>query len=84
MNQEEILQIVYASLKQIAPETEPEQLGLDENIRQSLHIDSFDALQFIVAISEKLGIDIPEQDYGETSSLRKLLDYLKRKQNETL
>ena len=83
MNQQEILQIVFASLKRIAPETDPEQLGLDENIRQSLNIDSFDALQFIMAISEKLGFDIPEQDYGDTSTLRKLLDYLKRKQKES-
>jgi hypothetical protein len=36
--------------------TEPSELKPDENIRETLNIDSFDALQFIVALDEKLGI----------------------------
>jgi acyl carrier protein len=60
-------------LKKIAPETEPSELKPDENIRETLNIDSFDALQFIVALDEKLGIEIPEQDYGKTSTMKSLL-----------
>jgi protein involved in sex pheromone biosynthesis len=37
---------------------------------ETLNIDSFDALQFIVALDEKLGIEIPEQDYGKTNTLK--------------
>ncbi|MEX2564615.1 MAG: phosphopantetheine-binding protein [Cyclobacteriaceae bacterium] len=79
MKEDEMKTIVFQSLKQIAPETAPEQLGLDENMRETLNIDSFDALQFIVALSEKLNIEIPEKDYGQTSTLRNLMAYLKMK-----
>ncbi|WP_215225005.1 acyl carrier protein [Echinicola shivajiensis] len=81
MKDEELLKIVYDLLKQIAPETDPSSLSLDENIRESLNIDSYDALQFIVALSEKLGVDIPEKDYGQTSNLKNLLRYLEKKLN---
>jgi acyl carrier protein len=79
MNEEEIKTIVYQSLKQIAPETTPEQLDWDENMREALNIDSFDALQFIVALSERLDIDIQEKDYGQTATMKSLMAYLKKK-----
>ncbi len=79
MQEEEIKSIVLHSLKQIAPDTKPEQLGWEENMREALNIDSFDALQFIVALSEKLDIDIPEKDYGHTATMKSLMAYLKKK-----
>lgn len=82
MNEEEIKKIIYQLLKQIAPETEPAELAFDENIREALNIDSFDALQFIVALSEKLSIEIPEQDYGKTSTLKTLIPYLQMKKTQ--
>lgn len=81
MTEEEIKKTVFQLLQRIAPETEPSRLMPEENIREALNIDSFDALQFIVAISEKLNVDIPEEDYGKTSSLKSLVAYLVRKVN---
>lgn len=81
MTEEEIKKTVFQLLQRIAPETDPSRLMLEENIREALNIDSFDALQFIVAISEKLNVDIPEEDYGKTSSLKSLVAYLDRKVN---
>jgi len=79
MNEQEIKQSIFQLLKRIAPETDPSQLKPDENIRETLNIDSFDALQFIVALDEKLGIEIPEEDYGKTTTLKSLLTYVKEK-----
>lgn len=79
MNEQDIKKTIFQLLKSIAPETEPSQLKPDENIREALNIDSFDALQFIVALDEKLGIDIPEEDYGKTGTLKNLLSYLQQK-----
>lgn len=81
MTEEEIKKTVFQLLQRIAPETDPSRLMPEENIREALNIDSFDALQFIVAISEKLNVDIPEEDYGKTSSLKSLVAYLDRKVN---
>lgn len=81
MTEEEIKKTVFQLLQRIAPETDPSRLMPEENIREALNIDSFDALQFIVAISEKLNVEIPEEDYGKTSSLKSLLAYLDKKVN---
>jgi acyl carrier protein len=79
MNEQEIKKTVFKLLQRIAPETDPSQLMPEENIREALNIDSFDALQFIVAISEELDVDIPEEDYGKTNNLKSLLAYLDKK-----
>jgi acyl carrier protein len=81
MTEEEIKKIVFQLLQRIAPETDPTSLMPEENIREALNIDSFDALQFIVSISEKLNVDIPEEDYGKTSNLKSLIAYLSNKLN---
>lgn len=76
MSEEEIKTVIFQLLKRIAPESEPSALKPEENIRETLNIDSYDTLQFIVALNEKLGIEIPEQDYGKISTVRSLLDYI--------
>jgi acyl carrier protein len=79
MNEEEIKEIIFQLLKKIAPDTEPSTLKPDENIRETLNIDSFDTLQFIVALNKKTGIEIPEEDYGKIATLQALLAYIKNK-----
>jgi len=79
MNEEEIKNIIYQLLKKIAPDTEPSDLQPDENIREVLNIDSFDSLQFVVSLNEKLGVEIPEEDYGKISTLKSLMNYLLEK-----
>ncbi len=79
MNEEEIKEIIFQLLKKIAPDTEPSTLKPDENIREALNIDSFDSLQFIVALNKKTGIEIPEEDYGKTATLQALTAYIKNK-----
>lgn len=79
MTREEIQKAIFELLKKSAPETDPTTLRSDENIRSALNIDSFDALQFLIAINDKLGIDIPEEDYGKTTTLDSLTDYLEQR-----
>jgi acyl carrier protein len=79
MNETEIKQTIFKLLKQIAPDTEPEKLNPDEDIRRTLEIDSFDALQFVVALDEHFGIETPEADYGKIATLKQLIDYIMQK-----
>jgi len=76
MSEEEIRKTIFQLLKQIAPDTEPSTLQPDENIRETLDIDSFDTLQFLVSLNEKLGIEIPEEDYGKIPTLETLVNYI--------
>lgn len=76
MSEEEIKKTIFQLLKQIAPDTEPSTLLPDENIREILDIDSFDTLQFLVSLNEKLRIEIPEEDYGKITTLKTLVNYI--------
>lgn len=82
MTEEEIKNIIFQLLKKIAPDTEPSELKPDANIRETLTIDSFDTLQFIVALNDKLGIEIPEKDYGKTTTLKDLVSYILNKRGQ--
>lgn len=79
MTEQEIRQTIFQLLKNIAPETEPETLHPDDDIRRTLEIDSFDALQFVVALDEHFGIDTPEADYGKIATIKNLVNYIQEK-----
>ncbi len=79
MTEQEIKQIIFQLLKKIAPDTEPEKLKPDDDIRHTLEIDSFDALQFVVALDEKFGIETPEADYGKITTLKDIVTYIIQK-----
>jgi acyl carrier protein len=82
MTEAEIKQTVFQLLKKIAPDTEPEKLNPDDDIRHTLEIDSFDALQFVVALDEHFGIETPEADYGKIATLKSLMNYITEKRNK--
>ncbi|ELR71107.1 hypothetical protein C900_03071 [Fulvivirga imtechensis AK7] len=76
MNEEEIKNTIFHLLMNIAPDTEPGQLQPNDNIRQTLAIDSFDYLQFIVAMDKAFGMETPEEDYGKIETLDSLMNYI--------
>lgn len=82
MTDTEIKQVLVELLKKIAPDTEPEKLAPDDDIRHTLEIDSFDALQFVVALDEHFGIDTPEEDYGKIATMKNLIYYIQQKKNK--
>lgn len=76
MNEIEIRTKVIELLKKIAPETDPGTLSDTIDFRKVLEIDSFDYLQFIVAIDRELGIKTPEGDYGKITTIKELVTYI--------
>jgi acyl carrier protein len=58
-----------ALLAQIAPDADVAHLDPAADLRAALDIDSFDFLQFVVGIKVKLGVEIPEADYGRIRTL---------------
>jgi acyl carrier protein len=79
MSEDEIKKAIFQLLKTIAPDTEPEKLKPDDNIRQTLGIDSFDYLNFIAALDEKLNVKTPEEDYGKIGTVKALVGYIMSK-----
>ena len=76
MTDAEIKAAILDGLAQIAPESDPAELSPNENIRRALDIDSFDFLNFLIGLHEKLGVDIPEADYGKLNTLDEMIAYL--------
>ena len=79
MNSGILHQTIVVLLQQIAPDTVPATLKLEENIRETLNIDSFDFLQFIIALNEKTGVEIPEEDYGKINTIQNAIEYIQNK-----
>jgi len=76
MTENGIRQAIFDSLRKIAPEADPQKLRPDEDLRQALDIDSFDFLNLLIGLHARLGIQIPESDYTQITTLSALLRYL--------
>lgn len=76
MSEAEIKAAVYKILRKIAPEADLDQVRPEENLREALDIDSFDFLNFMIALHEQLNVEIPESDYRKLTSLSELTRYL--------
>ena len=76
MSEADLKALLLDGLRKIAPETDPASLRGDLNIRETLDIDSFDFLSFLIAVHDKLGVEIPEADYGKLNTLDAMLRYL--------
>jgi acyl carrier protein len=76
MTEADIKAAILEGLAKIAPEADPAALGPDENIRRTLDIDSYDFLNFLIGLHEKLGVEIPEADYGKLNTLMEMTTYL--------
>jgi acyl carrier protein len=79
MNEAQIKEAIFAGLHQVAPESNPASLRPDQNLREALDIDSFDFLNFLIGLHEKTGIEIPEADYGQLTTLDGMTRYLMAK-----
>ncbi|MBI2819376.1 MAG: acyl carrier protein [Acidobacteria bacterium] len=79
MTESEIRETVFKVLGKIAPEADLHTLDPNQNLREALDIDSFDYLQFMIALHENLAVDIPESDYPQLATLAGILRYLSAK-----
>jgi acyl carrier protein len=76
MNRQEIRAALIDALSAIAPEGDYATLKGDRPLRDQLDIDSFDFLNVVIRLHDKLGVDIPEADYRNLATLDAATDYL--------
>ena len=79
MDDAQLRQQVFAALQGIAPEVEPDTLRGDRPLRDEVDLDSMDWLRFLAALHQRLGVNIPEADYQQLTTLDVLLAYLRRR-----
>jgi len=75
----EIRQAIIEGLGNIAPETDPGSVEPDADLREALDIDSMDFLNFVIALHQRLQVDIPEADYPKLSTIAGATAYLAAK-----
>ena len=67
---------VIGVLKSIAPELEEAELRPDRPLRDQIDLDSMDWLNVIVALHERLNVEIPESDYAKLTTLDAVVAYI--------
>jgi acyl carrier protein len=78
MNTDEIRAVIIAELGNIAPDMDAAALKPDADLREALDIDSMDFLNFISALHQRLGVNIPERDYPKLFTLADATSYIEQ------
>jgi acyl carrier protein len=76
VNEDQLRHAVLQALYSIAPEAEDERIDPQTSLRDQLDIDSMDYLNFLVALKNAIGVEIPEGDYAQVATLDDCVRYL--------
>lgn len=76
MTEEQIRAALLESIVAVAPEVDVAALAADTDLRDQIDIDSYDFLQVLVGLHERLGVDVPETDYQRFRTLDSAVRYL--------
>jgi acyl carrier protein len=78
MSRDEIREEVQRILLRLVPGADFSRVEGDASLRRTLAADSMDVLNFVTALQEELGVDVPERDYQQLDTLEGCVDYLVR------
>jgi acyl carrier protein len=70
--------LVREILRDIAPEMDIDALRAEDDMRETLDIDSVDFLNFVAALHAQTGVDVPERDYPMVSTIARCVEYLSK------
>lgn len=76
MNANELRAAVFLELKRIAPELEEGEIDPGKLLRDQVDLDSMDWLNFLIAVHQRFGVEIPESDYASLDSLDAICAFL--------
>jgi acyl carrier protein len=76
VSNDEIKALYLRELHKIAPEVDLNEIDPTVDVREQIDLDSMDILNLAVAIHEAIGIDIPEADYPQMTTVNGCVTYL--------
>lgn len=79
MDVRELRAIIVEEIGNIAPEADAGAVPDDEDLREALDLDSMDIFNLVVALSQRLAIDIPDADAPHLVTLGGGADYLRKR-----
>ncbi len=79
MSKEEIREIIYNIIKEIAPDEDLSNLDDSKAIRDQIELDSMDFLDIVLELRKRYKVDVPEEDYPELATIDGCVEYLEPK-----
>jgi acyl carrier protein len=76
MSKEDVLSVIREELGRLAPEIDFDFADRNRPIQQEFDIDSMDFLNFVTALHERLGVNVPEADYAQVATIAGAQAYL--------
>ena len=76
MTYDTLYALFIEELVKVAPDLDPATIRQDDQLQDDLALDSMDVLNLVAALHERLGVDIPEDDYVQIETPAKAADYL--------
>ncbi|QDU64200.1 acyl carrier protein [Planctomycetes bacterium Pan216] len=76
MTEPEVRQAVLDIIERIAPDEELGDINDAEPIREQVDLDSMDFLDIVMELRKIYGVEVPEEDYVELSTLERSVAYL--------
>jgi acyl carrier protein len=76
MTEDDIRRIYIEELTRVAPDLDAASIGENDHLQDDLELDSMDILNLVTALHQRLGVDIPEEDYPRIATVRKAVEYL--------
>lgn len=72
----DIRKIVLDTVETILPGTDTSRIHGEASLRAQVDLDSIDWLNVLTVLGERLGLKIPERDYGKLRTLDDMVEYL--------
>lgn len=79
MNDEELKSVLQETLSTVVPEIDWQTVDDYADLRDQVDIDSMDMLNWVIALHQRLGVDIPELDVPRLVTLDGAVRYLATK-----
>ena len=79
MNEKEIRAIFLSELTGVAPDIDPKTVSDDDHLQDDLGLDSMDVLNLVSALHKRLGLNLPEADYGQIATSKLAVDYISKR-----
>ena len=76
MTDDDARALIRSVMAEVAPEADVDNVGPDETMQEALDLDSIDFLNFVTGLHERTGLEIPERDYPELSTVEGAVRYL--------
>ncbi len=76
LNNEQVLQVLQKSFRQIAPEINFAEIDLNTALRDQVEIDSYDFYNLIVKVHEQTDVNVPDIELRKLNNLNELVKYI--------